>query len=141
MKTEELLLPEAVRRKAAVSVGGEHAWRQDDVEEVVRQAEAVGLACLGSQVQFQTSEGICEAYWLNFDPEPRREGEPWPDYVERSAGEALDAFHQLCRRTDFRSVAQEWDFVRTKVESNAYDPVDDLWFVLGFATESTLRAR
>jgi hypothetical protein len=37
MKTEELLLPEAVRRKAAVSVGGEHAWRQDDVEEVVRR--------------------------------------------------------------------------------------------------------
>ena len=40
MKTEEVLLPEAVRRKAAVSVGGEHAWRHDDVEDVVRQAEA-----------------------------------------------------------------------------------------------------
>jgi hypothetical protein len=42
----ELLLPEAVRRKAAVSVGGEHAWRQQDVEEVLQEARAASLGCL-----------------------------------------------------------------------------------------------
>jgi hypothetical protein len=36
VKTEELLLPESVRRKASVSDGGEHAWRQHDVEEVLQ---------------------------------------------------------------------------------------------------------
>jgi hypothetical protein len=50
-------------------------------------------------------------------------------------------FRRLCRRTDFKSAAQEWEFVRARVEREAYDPVDDLWFVLYFATESTLRTR
>ena len=138
MMPDELLLPKAVRLKAAVR-GGEYAWRQDDVEGVIRQAEVVGLACLGGEVQFQTADGVCEAYWLTFGPGPRREGEPWPDYIGRSADETLDKFHQLCRRTDFKSLAQEWDLLRTKMEGNAYDPVDDLWFVLYFATESRLR--
>lgn len=71
VKTTELLLPEAVRRKAAVSAGGEHAWRQHDVEEVLQEARAAGLACLGGQLQFQTPEGIAEAYWYNFDPQPQ----------------------------------------------------------------------
>jgi hypothetical protein len=71
VKATELLLPEPVRRKASVSAGGEHAWRQHDVEEVLHEAHAAGLACLGGQVQFQTREGIADAYWLNFDPRPR----------------------------------------------------------------------
>src|SRR6266700_2686083 len=101
LKTAELLLPEAVRRKALVSVGGEHAWRQHDVEGVLREAVAVGLVCLGGQVQFQTREGICEAYWLSFDPQPQPEGEPWSDYVSRSSNEALEGFRRLSGATNF----------------------------------------
>jgi len=52
VKAPELLLPEAVRRKASVSDGGEHAWRQHDAEEVLQEARAAGLACLGGQVHF-----------------------------------------------------------------------------------------
>ena len=140
MKMEELLLPEAVRRKAAVSHGGEHAWRQHDVEEVLQEARAAGLACLGGQVQFQTREGIAEAYWLNFDPQPQREREAWSDYVSRSSEEALEGFRGLCRGTDFRSVARKWEFIATKMDREAYDPVNDLWFVLCFATESPSRS-
>jgi hypothetical protein len=136
----ELLLPEAVRRKAAVSVGGEHAWRQQDVEEVLQEARAASLGCLGGQVQFRTREGICEADWLNFDPQPQHEGEPWSDYVSRSTDQALEGFRRVCRETDFRSVAREWELIRTKMAREAYDPLDDLWFVLYFVNESTSRA-
>ena len=136
---DELLLPVSIRQKASVSAGGEHAWRQTDVEEAIRSAREVGLACLGGQVQFQQPDGTCEAYWLTLDPQSRRDGEPWQDYVSRSADEALDGFRRLCRGTDFQSVAREWELIRTKIDREAYDPVRDLWFVLYFATESTLR--
>jgi hypothetical protein len=139
VKTAGLLLPEAVRRTAAVSVGGEHAWRPDDVEEVIREARAQGLASLGGQMQFQTQQGVCEACWLNVDPQPQRESELWPDYVSRSSDEALEGFRRLSRGTDFRSVAREWELIRTKMDREADDPLDDLWFVLYFATESSLR--
>lgn len=135
--TTELLLPESVRRRASVSAGGEHAWRQHDVEEVFQEARLAGLACLGGQAQFQTGEGIAEAYWLDFDPQPQRERETWSDYVSRSSNEALKCFRLLCRDTDFRSVAREWEFIATKMDREAYDPVGDLWFVLYFATETT----
>ena len=140
VKTTELLLPEAVRRKATVTAGGEHAWRQHDVEEVLQDARAACLACLGGQVQFQTPEGTAEAYWLNFDPQPQLEREMWSDYVSRSSDEALKGFRRLCRDTDFRSVAREWEFIATKIDRQAYDPVADLWFALYFATESTARS-
>jgi hypothetical protein len=137
VKATELLLPESVRRKASVSAGGEHAWRQHDVEEVLHEAHAAGLACLGGQVQFQTREGIAEAYWLNFDPQPQLEHETWSDYVSRSVDEVFDGFRRLCQETDFRSVARGWEFMATKMDREAYDPVGDLWFVLYFATEPT----
>ena len=139
MKTAELLLPEAVRRKASVSVGGEHAWRRHDVEEVLHEAASIELACLGGQVQFQLRDGVCEAYWLNFDPQPQREGEAWSDYVSRSSAEAFDGFRRLCSATDFQSVAREWEFIATKMDREAYDPINDLWFVLYLASESTTR--
>ena len=120
MKMEELLLPEAVRHKAAVSDGGEHAWRQQDVDDVLQEARAAGLACLGGQVQFQTPEGIAEAYWLNFDPQPQLERETWSDYVSRSSDEALEGFRRLCRDADFRSVARDWEFIATKMDREAY---------------------
>jgi hypothetical protein len=128
------------RRKASVSAGGEHAWRQQDVEEVLHNAREAALACLGGQVQFQTREGIAEAYWLNFDPQPQRERETWSDYVLRSSNEALECFRQLCQDTDFRSIAREWEFIATKMDRGAYDPVGDLWFVLYLATETTARS-
>ena len=138
MKAAELLLPEAVRRKASVSVGGEHAWRRHDVEEVLHEAASIELACLGGQVQFQLRNGICEAYWLTFDPQPQREAEAWSDYVSRSSAEALEGFRRICRGTDFRAVARDWELIRTKMDREAYDPMDDLWFVLYFTAESTV---
>jgi hypothetical protein len=110
-----------------------------DVEEVLRAAASVELACFGGQVQFQIRDGICEAYWLNFDPQPQREGEALSDYVSRSSSEALEGFRRLCSATDFQSLAREWQFIATKMDREAYDPISDLWFVLYLASESTTR--
>ena len=129
---EEAALPESIRRKASIAPGGEHAWRQRDVEEAIGAAREAGLGCLGGQVQFQPAGETCEAYWLNYDPEEQRAGEPWPDYVSRSAAETLDAFRRICRETDFRAAAREWESLRTKMDGEGYDPVADLWFVLYF---------
>ena len=54
----------------------------------------------------------------------------------RSADKTLDAFHRVCRETDVRLVASEFEFLRTKMDREGYDPVTDLWFVLYFVNES-----
>jgi hypothetical protein len=134
---DELRLPGTIRNKASITPGGEYAWRQADFEEAVGAARNAGLACLGGQVQFQAREGTCEAYWLKYDPEEQRTGEPWEDYVVRSSKETIDAFRQLCGQSDFRVVAREWELLRTKMDGEGYDPVSDLWFVLYFVKEPT----
>jgi hypothetical protein len=131
---EELALPGVIRRKASITPGGEHAWRMEDVEETIAAAANAGLACLGGQVQFQLPGATCEAYWLNYDPTERQANEPWKDYVCRAAEETREAFRRLCRETDFREVAREWEFMRTKIDREGYDPMDDVWFVLDFVS-------
>lgn len=131
---EESQFPDRLLRRASVSPGGEHAWRKADIEEVVEAAREAGLACLGGQAQFQIPDGTCEAYWLNYDPAGRREGESWESYVARSAEETLDAFRRLCAETDFRRVAREWEALRA-LEDEGLDPVEHLWFVLYFDAE------
>jgi hypothetical protein len=132
---EESKLPDAIRSKASVTAGGEHAWRMDDVPEVIHAARDMGFACLGGQLQFQFTDGTCEAYWISFDPTDRRLGEPWPDYVLRSAEETLSAFRRICRETDVRKVASEWDFIQRKIDREGCDPRDYLWFTLYFQAE------
>jgi hypothetical protein len=132
---EELVLPASLRQRASISPTGEHAWRKDDVEAVLAAARHAGLACVGGQVQFQTLEGTCEAYWLNYDPEPQGADETWLEYVSRSAEETLAGFRKICNETNFANVAREWDVLRDKMDREQYDPVTDLWFVLYFASE------
>ena len=128
-------LPESIRRKASVSPEGEHAWRQADVEEAIEAARDTGLGCLGGQVQFRPPDGICEAYWLKCDPAERQPEESWQEYVSRSADETLEAYRQLCRTTDFRAVAREWEVLRASMDRDGYDPTTGLWFVLYFVSE------
>jgi hypothetical protein len=129
---DELELPEHVRQKAAVTPGGEHAWRIEDVEDAIDAGRKVGLACLGGQVQFQFDGGTCEAYWLSYEPEDRQAGESWRRYVVRSTEEVRAAFRRVCQETDFRRVALNWKFIRQKVETEACDPLGHLRFVLYF---------
>ena len=132
---DERALPEEIRRKASITPDGEYAWQMDDVREVILTARDMGLACLGGQVQFQFPDGTCEAYWISFDPADRRAGESWEEYVYRSAEEALSAFEIICRETDFRKVARQWEFIEQKMEHEGCDPADHLWFPLYFQAE------
>lgn len=132
---EEQALPEDLLRKASITSGGEHAWRMEDVKQVIHAARDAGLACLGGQVQFQFHDGTCEGYWINYDPSERRRGEPWVDYVARSADETTAAFDRVCQKTDFRQVACQFDFARRRIEGEGCDPRDHLWFPLYFTME------
>ena len=138
MGVEEARLPESIRRRASVTPGGEYAWRKDDVEKVLVLARDAGLGCVGGQIQFQTSHGICEAYWVSYDSRERMSGEPWPEFVSRSIAEVIAGFRKICTDTDFRSVAREFDALRGPIDSGRYDPVADLWFVLYFMEETEL---
>ena len=106
---EKHSLPEDLRSKASTA-GGEQAWRMADVEDIILAARNLAMACIGGQVQFRFPGGTCEAYWVNFDSTERQPGETWPAYVLRSAEETLFAFRRICRETDFRELAREWDF-------------------------------
>jgi hypothetical protein len=133
---EEDRLPLALRDKAAISAGGEYAWRKDDIEDVIQAARVVGLVPIGGQVQFQFPDGTCEAYWLCYSASPQAANEPWATYVERSAQEVATQFGHLCATTDFAHEAMQWDFIRQKVQADGINPLDHLWFVLYFGAES-----
>ena len=132
---EETFLPEALRARASVAAGGEHAWRQADIASVIAAAQIIGLATLGGQAQFQFSDGTCEPYWLDYTPAPRQAGEDWQTYVTRSAHETLTAFNRLCETVDFTDEAMQWEFIRQKMQVEGIDPLNYLWFVLYFDAE------
>jgi hypothetical protein len=90
---------------------------------------------LGGNVQFQTRDGTCEPYWLDYDPEDQLPGEPWQEYVLRAAAETLEGVRRVCDEADFRAEAQAWEVLRTRMDNEEYDPLRDLWFVLYFHTE------
>ena len=136
---EESFLPDTIRSKASVSIGGEHAWRKGDFVEVIQAARTAGLAAIGGQVQFQFPDGTCEAYWLDYKAVEEQPDEQWHVYVERSAREVSEQFHALCDRTDFSSEALTWAFIRNKVNTEGMNPIDHLWFIIYFqAKDGTL---
>ena len=119
---EKHSLPEDLRSKASTA-GGEQACRMADVEDIILAARNLAMACIGGQVQFRFPGGTCETYWVNFDSTERQPGETWPAYVWRSAEETLFAFRRICRETDFRELAREWDFGKEKIDQGL-DPLD-----------------
>lgn len=69
----------------AIHSGQEYGWRTEDVLATIEAARDAGLATLGGQVQFVFPDATAELYWLHYDPEERQFGEPWRNYVARSA--------------------------------------------------------
>lgn len=128
-------LPDSVIRKASTPEH-EPAWRMPDVEEALEAARQAKLACLGGQPQFRLLDGTCEAYWLDYDPAERHPDETWASFVDRTAHETLIRFRKICQETDFREEAKTWSFLFQKMETEAYDPIADLWFILCFVAEA-----
>jgi len=129
---EETLLPKETLSIASISLGGEHAWRKEDVPHVIEAAREAMLVNLGGQPQFQGPIGTAEPYWLDFGPTDRKENESWQNYVERSAKETLASFNHICESTDFNEVGCEnWPHI-AEAKAKGLNPSDHLWFVLYF---------
>ncbi len=132
---EENLLPTELLNKASISTGGEHAWKRQDIPNVIAAAKAVGLANLGGQVQYQGSFGTMESYWLDFGSSEKELLESWQHYVKRSADETLDGFTLLCDKTDFdKDLTEKWSHV-SEVKKRNITASEHLWFILYFAEE------
>lgn len=99
-----LSLPKEIREKAVLNSSGEYCWRIPDVEGSIQAGRAAQLACLGGTVQFHLEDGICEPYWLSFEPNPRLPDETFETYVNRGAEDALAGMRKLSAETDFDAV-------------------------------------
>src|SRR4051812_37356393 len=88
--------------KTASKVGNECAWSPTHVEEAMNLARQHGLETIGGQAQFRLSDGTCELYWVNVDPSKRKPGEPWLEWVNRSADEAIAKFRQRMAQTNWQ---------------------------------------
>jgi hypothetical protein len=81
-------LPTSVLSKATFA-GNEYAWPLAAVEEAIQAVKDCGLANIGGQVQFRVPKATCELYWLSIESREQLPGEPWEQYVTRSADEIL----------------------------------------------------
>jgi hypothetical protein len=127
---DEALLPPAILAKASLR-GNEYAWPFEAVEDTIIAAQASGLATLGGQVQFRIPDGTCEMYWLDADASDRRDDEPWPEFVSRSARDVLAGFRQKVLSADFLAEARQWPILREKIDAGV-NVMDFLCFVLYF---------
>jgi hypothetical protein len=125
---DEAILPPAVLARATLR-GNEYAWPFEAVEETIFAAQASGLATLGGQAQFRIPDGTCEMYWLDASASDRRDGEPWSDFVARSAREVLAGFRQKVVPADFLAEARQWPILHEKIEAGV-NVMDYLCFVL-----------
>ncbi len=108
-------LPESIREKAIRS-GNEFGWKQEDFIEVIKEAKRVPMAILGGQIRYALPDGTCEHYWLSYDPEGRKRGELWITYCSRSANECIVKFEKLIANTTIEKEAEEFPFLKEKLE-------------------------
>jgi hypothetical protein len=115
--------------------GNEWAWPVEHVPAAIAAARGLGLATLGGQIQFRCPEGTCELYWLSADSSPRLAGEPWADYVTRSADEVLAGFHRLpANVAALDPEIRRWSVLAEQLRGCA-DPDRLLCFQLSFVEE------
>jgi len=113
LEREEYRLPKHIRERAIES-GNELGWKQQDFKNVVEAARQVPMAVVGGQVQYVFNDGICELYWLSYDPDERQENEDWIAYCNRTANQVNQKFDKLINQTDFEREAQTFEFLKEK---------------------------
>ncbi len=112
----------------------EPAWRRRDLERLARAASDSGLAALGGQAQFRLNDSIFELYWCDYDPTPRRDGEGWGRYAERSWKELLFLIEGLPADEVLIDAAR--DRLDDLADLRATELSEGLWFVVYLAPES-----
>lgn len=137
MKDAESLLPAEILSRAVRS-GEEFGWRREDVADAIAAAPAAGLAVLGGQVQFRLPEGICELYWMPYEPSDRGDGESWESYTARSARETLNALQSVLSQDLVQEGVAAFEFLREK-QSQGVDLQQHLLFLVVFQTREEAR--
>jgi hypothetical protein len=132
---DEELLPSPILAKATLR-GKVNAWGLADVEEVIEAARSAGLATLGGVAQFRLPDGICEMHWHEANASDRRPGEPWHEFVRRSADEVLAIFREKVAPVDYLAEARRGPFFHDKMRQGV-DVLASLCFVLHFQAERT----
>lgn len=113
-KQEEEYLPADILRKSK-RLDKEFGWAYDDFHDVVIAAKNSKLGIIGGQIQFILPDVACELYWLSYDTEPRKIGENWKDYCERTANECLYKFNKLGTKDNIISDAiKSFSFLKEK---------------------------
>lgn len=107
MSDTEQFLPKEILAKSVLS-GREYGWRREDITSAITAAATVGLANVGGEVQFVLPEGTCELYWLGFGCHDRGLGEPWDEYVSRSARETLASLENTLSQDLIRAGIQNF---------------------------------
>ena len=108
--------------------GGEGAWRRRDLGRLAVAAESAGLACIGGQAQIRLNDATFELYWCDYDPTPRRFGEPWAAYASRSWKEQLFLAEGLPADEDL--IADAKARFEALADLPDTDLVAGLWFVV-----------
>lgn len=73
---------------------------------MVRSARVLSWPCVEGtrrEVQFRAPQAICELYWHEPESAPHRTGEPWAQYIDRSADEVLEGVCKLPLEIDLAS--------------------------------------
>ena len=123
-------LPEPVRA-AADWRQDEPAWRRADIAGLAVAAVAAGLGCIGGQVQLRLPDETAELYWCDYDPSPRRAGEPWPDYAARSWRELRFLVDAL--PTDEALIESARTRLAEASDAEPAEFADAVWFVVYLA--------
>lgn len=113
LEREEYRLPKQIRERALES-GNEIGWKQQDFKKAVEAARQVPMAIEGGQVQYVFNDGICELYWLSYNPDKRQENEEWMTYCNRTASQVNQKFDLLINETDFEGEIQAFEFLKEK---------------------------
>ena len=132
----ENLLPKNILDKA-IRRGNEYGWKKEDFIDVVRAAKSVNLVIVGGQIQFIFPDGTCELYWLNYDPQPRKEGESWTQYCERSADECIAIFKERYSDTEIiiQDAVNSFVFIQEKIQKEQMNVREHLYFIVYFSSE------
>lgn len=127
---EELSLPPQILNEADIR-GNEYAWKLSCIPLVAQAARDENLGILGGQVQVRFPDATCEFYWLNADPAPRKLGESWNTYVNRSYFEFIELYNKIILTADMNIEARHFDYLGKKIKDNL-QIADYTFFVLYF---------
>jgi hypothetical protein len=123
--------------KGAIFRENEYAWEISAFPEALREAAALGYACLGGQFWFLLCDGsVYEFYWLEADSSERAANEPWCEYVKRSCDEVWSRFEKLRSETDFNEEAKEFHSLKSVAPNDKVKLLFNAYFV----TEKELSA-